>query len=122
MQDIMIICTTKDTIGFGLLLLFSSALLKDRFPLCNINPRNLTDDVKIMFYCLWGPLCYIFLMYETLMQSYGCVTLVNFKLFSWKSTCTNLVMCSEVFKKQQFLFLKFPLMASLQRCLEIHNN
>lgn len=115
MQGIMIIYTTKHTIDFGLLLLFSSALLKDRFPLCNINPRNLTDDVKIMFYCLWGPLCYIFLMYETMMQQYGCVTLVNFKLFAWKSTRTNLVTCSGVSTKQQFLFLKFPLMESSQR-------
>lgn len=122
MQDIMIICTTKDKIDFGLLLLFSSALLKDRFPLCNINPRNLTDDVKIMFYCLWGPLCYIFLIYETLMQLYGCVTLVNFKLFSWKSFCTNLVLCSGVFTKQQFLSLVSFNGKLTKRCLEICNN
>lgn len=113
MQNIMIICTTKDTIDFGLLLLFSSALLKDRFPLCNINPRNLTNDVKIMFYWLWGPSCCIFLMYERVMKLYGCVNLVNFKQFSWKSTCTNLVVfCS--FYKTAVSFLKSPLMASLQ--------
>lgn len=98
MKNIMIICTTKDTIDFGLLLLFSSALLKDRFPLCNINPRNLTNDVKIMFYCLWGSSCYIFLMYESVMQLYGYVNLVNFKLFSWKSTCTNLIVFWSFYK------------------------
>lgn len=110
----MIICTTKDTIDFGLLLLFSSALLKDRFPLCNINSGNLTDDVKIMFYCLWGPSCYIFLMYESVMKLYGCMNLVNFKLFSCKSTCTNLVMCSGAFTKQ-VSFFRVSLMTNLQR-------
>lgn len=56
----MIICTTKDTIDFGLLLLFSSALLKDRFSLCNINPRNLTNDVDYVLLSLGPFMLYIF--------------------------------------------------------------
>lgn len=111
----MIICTTKDTTDFGLLLLFSSALLKDRFPLCNINPRNLTDDVKIMFYCLWGPSCYIFLMYENVMELYGCMNLVNFKFFFSVNQLAQTWSCALELLQNKFLFSKFPLMTSLQR-------
>lgn len=60
----MTICTAIDTLYFGVLLLSSSTLLKDKFPLCNINQKILTNDVEILFYCLWGPVYDTFLMNE----------------------------------------------------------
>lgn len=109
----MTTCTTIDTLYFGVLLPSSSTLLKDKFPLCNINRKILTNDVEILFYCLWGPVYGTFLMNENekkkkkmrlgvwerlkhtpVVQFYGYMTPVNFKFFAKRIPEKNLIVHS----------------------------